>query len=112
MKGGTEGGIRAGRVTPNLLDHVSIPSEVGPIPLKQLAVVTARTAQLLTVKPFDEKAVDVIFNALKDLELDVIPRVENKMIMLPLAKPSVEQRNALIKSAKDRAEKAKVVSRC
>lgn len=104
-------GLRAGRVTPALLDKVTFNYYGSPSPIKYGATVTVLSPTDLQVKPFDPGTVKDILGGLNKANLGCNISQNGSSIILKFPAPSEERRQDLIKQAKKYAEDAKVAIR-
>lgn len=104
-------GLRAGRVTPGLLDKVTFDMYGSQSPIKYGATVTVLNATDLQVKPFDPSTAKNILGALNKADLGCTVTQNGSMLILKFPAPSEERRQELIKQAKRYAEESKVAIR-
>src|SRR5690625_5314972 len=100
--------IRAGKATPTLLDGIKIDYYGSLTPLNQLATVTAPEPRMLVVQPYDRSSIESIEKAIMTSNLGLNPNNDGILIRIPLPMLSEERRKALVKHAKEVAEKARV----
>ena len=101
-------GIRTGRASTGLIDHVRVDYYGSPTPVNQLATVSAPDATSIIIKPFDPSSVKDIVKALtiSDLNLPVNP--DGKVIRLSIPPLSEERRKQIVVQVKNCGESAKV----
>jgi len=101
-------GIRTGRASTGLIDHVRVEYYGTPTPVNQLATVSTPDATSILVKPFDPSSVKDIVKALtvSDLNLPVNP--DGKVIRLTIPPLSEERRKQIVVQVKNCGEQAKV----
>lgn len=104
-------GIKSGRATPGLVEHIKVDYYGSPTPLKQIANIGAPEPAMLVIKPFDPSACAEIEKAIHKSDLGITPQSDGKMIRLPVPSLSQEQRKKYVKLAKDKAEAQKVAMR-
>ena len=107
-------GVRTGRASPGLLDHVKIKVTAygdAPMDLKALATVSAPEATLLVVKPFDPTTLKDIERGLQEADLGINPQSDGKVIRLPVPPLSGERRKQIAGQVKKMAEAQKVTLR-
>ena len=105
------GTLRAGRVSPGLLDKVIVNVYDSNMPLKHVASITVASATDLVVKPFDPPTAKDILSGLNKADLGCNPVVNGGAIMLKFPAPSEDRRQELIKQCKKYAEDGKVALR-
>jgi len=58
------GGVRTGRATPSLVEHLVVDYYDTPTPLKQLASISVPEARLIVIQPWDRTAMQAIEKAI------------------------------------------------
>jgi ribosome recycling factor len=101
-------GIRTGRATPALVDHLTVEYYGAPTPLKQVASISCPDPRLIVIKPYDVSALQGIEKAIQKSNLGINPQNDGKLIRLAIPPLSEERRKQMAKMAKDQVEKAKV----
>ena len=104
-------GIRTGRATTALVDHVKVDYYGSPTDLKSLAAISVPEASKIVVKPFDPQVKNEICNALKAGDLGLNPQIDGDMITMNVPPPSAERRKQLVNQVKKMAEEARVAIR-
>ena len=104
-------GLRTGRATPALVDHLRVDYYGSPTPLKQLATIHAPEAQLLTVQPFDKSSIGTIERSIMQSDLGLTPSNDGQVIRLAFPQLTAERRKELVKVVKHRSEDARVAVR-
>ena len=104
-------GIRTGRATTALVDHVKVDYYGSPTDLKSLAAISVPEASKIVVKQFDPQIKNEICNALKSGDLGLNPQVDGDMITMNVPTPSAERRKQLVNQIKKMAEEARVAIR-
>jgi ribosome recycling factor len=100
--------IRAGRATPAMLDNVKVDYYGSMTPLNQVASVSAPQADLLVVQPYDRNALNDIERAIMKANLGLNPSNDGEKIRIPIPPLSEERRKELARTARERAEEAKI----
>lgn len=100
--------IRTGRATPGMLDHLKVDAYGEKMPLKALASVTVRDAQLLVVTLFDAGLIDKVISCIEKSPLQLNPRKEGNDIFVPIPTPTGEMLVAMAKMCKSEGEDAKI----
>jgi ribosome recycling factor len=101
-------GLRGGRATPALVDHIRVEYYGSPTPLKALATISTPEADMIVIKPFDPASLKDIDKAIKSSDLSIAPIIEGKFIRLNIPPLSEERRKQLAQQAKKSGELAKV----
>lgn len=103
--------LRTGRAHPGLLDSIRVDYYGAITPLAQMATVSTPEARLLTVKPWDQKAVQIVEKAIRDSGLGLNPQTDGSLIRVPVPPLSEERRREMTKLAKKCGEECKVAIR-
>src|ERR1700694_4905254 len=96
--------IRTGRASPALVDHLRVDYYGAPTPINQLATVTAPEARLLTIQPWDRKALGPIEKAIQKSDLGLNPSNDGAVIRLAIPQLSEQRRKELSKLVQKRVE--------
>lgn len=104
-------GLRTGRASPSLLEHVKVNAYGSLMPLNQLASVNAPEARLLAVSVWDASLAPHVEKAIREAELGLNPSTEGAVIRIPMPELSQERRKELVKVAAKYSEQAKVAVR-
>lgn len=103
--------LKAGRANPSLLDRISVEYYGTVTPLNQLANIATPEARVLTISPWDAKAIPSIEKAILKSDLGINPSNDGKMIRLVVPQLTEERRKDLVKVIKKLGEDAKVAIR-
>ncbi|AZL15078.1 ribosome recycling factor [Rickettsiales endosymbiont of Stachyamoeba lipophora] len=101
-------GLRTGRASANLLDHIVVEAYGDRLPIAQLATVTVSDARMLTVQVWDKTAVKSVEKAIANADLGLNPSSEGQLIRIPLPPLSEDRRKELVKVSYKYAEESKV----
>ncbi len=101
-------GLRTGRASPALIEHVPVACYDSSSPLQQVAAIHSPEPQVLVVQPWDPSLVKDVEKALQQSALGITPVVDGKIIRLPFPPMTQERRQELTKLVKDKGEQAKV----
>lgn len=101
---------RIERISPALLDNVRVEEHGERHPLQSYATVTVSGTDALSVNIFDISAVKAVEKAIRDnLDLNLNPtRVDEMTLRVPVPRPDMQTRTALVKKASDLAENSRV----
>ncbi|HUO60406.1 MAG TPA: ribosome recycling factor [Candidatus Acidoferrales bacterium] len=88
---------RTGRASVHLLDTVQVEAYGSPMPLNQVANVSAPEPQLLTVQPWDVSLIGAIEKAIRSAELGLNPMNDGKLIRVPVPALTEERRKEMVK---------------
>ncbi len=101
-------GIRTGRASLSLLDHILIDYYGTPTPIKQAANLAVPEGRLITIQPWDAAHIKEIERAIVSSDLGLTPSNDGKLIRLPIPPLSEERRKDLVKLSKKYGEETKV----
>ena len=104
-------GLRTGRPSPALLDHVRVDAYGSPMPLNQVASVSVPDPRTLLIKPFDPSLCPSIEKAILKSDIGITPASDGKSVRLAIPMMSQEQRDKMTHRVKDLAEQARIVVR-
>ncbi len=104
-------GLRTGRASAALLDHIQVEAYGSFMPLNQVGTVGVPEPRLLTVKAFDKSTVKAIEKAIANAGLGLNPASDGDLIRVPIPDLSQERRVELTKIARKYGEEAKVAVR-
>ena len=104
-------GIRTGRASPALVEHVMIMYYETPTPLKSIASISVPENSQILIKPFSPQDLKAIERGISDSKLNLTPHSDGKTLRLMLPAMSQELRIKMVASCKGIAETAKVALR-
>ena len=104
-------GIRAGRASAGVLDHLSVEYYGVPTPINQLANVSTPEPRLLIVQPYDKTLLKDIAKAIMTSDLGINPQNDGVVIRLVFPPLTEERRKEIGKNIYKYAEEAKVAIR-
>lgn len=104
-------GLRTGRATPALVEHLRVEYYGSPTPLRQLAQINTPDPQSILIRPFDQGCLKEIEKAIRSSDLGMAPNNDGKMIRLQVPPMSGEQRQKMAARIKKSGEDAKVSCR-
>lgn len=104
--------LRTGRANAAILDGVTVEAYGQPMPLIQLAGVTAPEAQLLQITPFDVNNIEAISKAIRDNQtLGLNPSDDGRIIRVPIPALTEERRRELAKQIGQKQEECLIALR-
>lgn len=103
--------IRTGRATPALVDHIKVEYAGVPTPLNQLASISTPRVRLLVIQPWDKGSIHSIEKAILKSDLGLNPINDGNVIRINIPPLTEERRQELIKVARGKVEKEKIVMR-
>ncbi len=103
--------IRAGKVSPTMLDGITIEYYGAPTPINQVANITVQDARTLTIQPWERNMLALIDRAIMGANIGVTPQNDGVQIRLFMPPLTEERRRELFKKASGEGEQAKVAIR-
>jgi ribosome recycling factor len=103
--------IRTGRASVSLLDGLRVQYYGSFVPLNQVASVAVPESRLITIQPWDIKAIGEIEKAVLKSELGLTPVNDGKIIRINIPPLTEERRRDLVKVIKKMAEESRVALR-
>ena len=104
-------GVRTGRASPALVEHVQVEYYGSPTPLKSIAAISVPEATQLMIKPFSPQDMKAIERAINDSKLGLTPHSDGKTLRLILPPMSQERRTQMVGQTKEMGERAKIAIR-
>ncbi|HJP95883.1 MAG TPA: ribosome recycling factor [Candidatus Saccharimonadales bacterium] len=97
--------VRTGRAHASMLDGVMVTAYGSPMPLIQVANVTAPEAQLLQITPFDPSNLQAIASAIRDNPtLGLNPSDDGRVVRVPIPALNEERRREYVKVLNGKVE--------
>ncbi|MGQ9864252.1 MAG: ribosome recycling factor [Bacteroidia bacterium] len=103
--------IRAGKVTPAILDPLRVDYYGNATPLRQVANISVSDARTLMVQPYEPKLVKVIEKAISEANIGANPQSQGNQIRVTFPPLTEERRKQLIKQVKEIAEEGRIAIR-
>jgi ribosome recycling factor len=104
-------GLRSGRASTNLLEHVMVEAYGSMMPINQCGSVSVPEPRMLTVTVWDASISKAVEKAIRDGGLGLNPIAEGTVIRVPVPQLTEDRRKELIKVAAKYAEEARVAIR-
>jgi ribosome recycling factor len=104
-------GIRTGRASTGLVEHIKVDYYGSPTELRQLATISTPDATLIIIKPFDPGSVKDIEKAIFASDLGITPNSDGRIIRLAVPPLSIERRSQIAGQLKKMAEACRVAIR-
>jgi ribosome recycling factor len=104
-------GFRTGRASTHLVDKIHVEYYGVSTPLNQMAAISTPEARLITIRPWDLKAIGPIEKAILASDVGLNPSNDGQLVRLVVPQLTEERRKDLIKLAQKRVEEAKVAIR-
>lgn len=104
--------LRTGRANASMLDGVMVEAYGTPMPLNQVANITAPEAQLLQITPFDPNNLQAICVAIRDNQsLGLNPSDDGRIVRVPIPSLTEERRREISKQVGVKLEDTMIVMR-
>lgn len=101
--------LRTGRAHTSLVEDIMVECYgEAPMPLKNVAALSAPDARLIVIQPWDPDIIPTIEKAIMTSEVGITPNVDGKIIRLVLPEMSSSRREELVKALGKRLEETKV----
>ena len=104
-------GIRTGRASPALVEHLRVDYHGVATPLNQLAGISTPEARLIVIQPWDRAAMGPIEKAILKSDLSLTPANDGRVIRLPIPQLTEERRKDLVRLVRKRVEEGRVAVR-
>jgi ribosome recycling factor len=105
------GGLRTGKASPSLVDHVQVDYYGAPTRLRDIAGISTPEPRLIVIKPHDPSSFAAIEKAILAANIGVTPINDGRVIRIPIPELSEERRKDLMKVAKRMSEETRVAIR-
>lgn len=105
------GGLRTGRASASLLEHVQVEAYGSTMPLSQCGNVSVPEPRLLSVKVYDKTLVKAVEKAIANAGLGLNPAADGDVVRVPIPDLSQERRAELAKVARKYGEETRVAIR-
>ncbi len=99
--------IRTGRATVSMLDGIKVEYYGSLVPLNQVGAINVVSADMLVIKPWEQKMFPVVEKAIRSANLGFNPINDGKQIKVPVPPLSEERRKELVKKVKMYLEERK-----
>lgn len=100
-------GLRTGRASVSLLDHVQVEAYETIMPLNQVASLSVPEPNLIVVQPFDASLVGAVDRAIQKANLGLNPMVDGKILRVPIPALTEERRKDMSRMVHKYAEDAR-----
>jgi ribosome recycling factor len=105
------GGVRSGRATSGLVEHLKVDVYGSEMELRQLAGLSVPEARLLVIAPYDKTSLAAIEKAIQASDLGITPSNDGNVIRLAFPPLTEERRKELVKVVRHKAEEGRVAIR-
>lgn len=103
--------IRTGRAVPAIVEKIKVEYYGSEVPMQQVAGFHVPEPRVLVISPYDKTAIKAIEKAIQHSDLGVNPSNDGVVIRLTFPELTQERRKEYVKTAKHKAEEARVAVR-
>jgi ribosome recycling factor len=101
-------GVRTGRASTSIVDHLVVEAYGSPMPLNQLAGISVHEGHQIVIQPWDRGVLTAIEKAIIKSDIGLVPNVDSSVIRLNIPPLTEERRKDLVKQIHKRMEEARV----
>ncbi|MGD0123319.1 MAG: ribosome recycling factor [Candidatus Limnocylindrales bacterium] len=101
-------GVRTGRASTSIVDHLVVEAYGSPMPLNQLAGISVHEGHQVVIQPWDRGVLTAIEKAIIKSDIGLVPNVDSSVIRLNIPPLTEERRKDLVKQVHKRMEEARV----
>ena len=100
--------LRTNRVSTSIVENIKVECYGEMMPMREVGVITAAEATLLTIQPWDKAIIPEIEKAIKNSDVGITPANDGAVIRLQFPNMSAQRRDELIKLLSKKTEDARV----
>ena len=89
------GGVRTGRASITILDHVHVDAYGTKMPINQVATLSVPEPTLIVAQPFDPSLMGAVEKAIRTSDLGLNPANDGKVVRIPIPSLTEERRKEL-----------------
>ncbi len=101
------GGVRTGRATVTILDHVHVDAYGTKMPINQVATLSVPEPTLIVAQPFDPSLMGAVEKAIRASDLGLNPANDGKVVRIPIPTLTEERRKELSRHVHKLAEEGR-----
>jgi ribosome recycling factor len=101
-------GIRTGRASTSIVDHLLADAYGSPMAINQLAGISVPEAHQIVISPWDRGTLQAIEKAILKSDIGLVPNVDGSVIRLNIPPLTEERRKDLVKQMHKRMEEARI----
>ncbi|MDR2158183.1 MAG: ribosome recycling factor [Holosporaceae bacterium] len=105
------GGLRTGRASVTILDHIMVEAYGNKVPIQQVGTVSTPEARMLTIQVWDSSLVKPTELAIRNSQLGLSPIIDGQLIRIAIPDLSEERRKEICKLAGKYAEQTRIAIR-
>jgi ribosome recycling factor len=103
--------IRAGKANPQMIEGIVVDYYGSPMPINQVANISATDARTLTIQPWEKNMLQPIERSIINANIGITPQNDGNLIRLFLPPLTEERRKELVKKCQAEGEHSKVAIR-
>jgi ribosome recycling factor len=100
-------GVRTGRASTSLLDHVHVEAYGSKMPMNQVATLSVPEPTLIVAQPFDPALLAAVERAIRVSDLGLNPANDGKVVRIPIPSLTEERRKELSRLVHKMAEEGR-----
>lgn len=104
-------GIRTGRASPALVEHIKADYHGVLTPINQMASISVPEAKMILIQPWDRSSIRSIEKAILTSDLGLNPTSDSNVIRIPIPPLTEERRKELTRAVHKRLEEARIAIR-
>ena len=104
-------GLRTGRASANMIDHVTVDAYGSKMPIEQVGTISVPEPRTISIQVWDKGLVISVEKAIQDAGLGLNPQSDGQLIRIPVPELNEERRQELIKIAGKYTEQSKIAVR-
>ena len=101
-------GVRTGRASTSIVDHLMVEAYGSPMALNQLAGISVHEGHQVVIQPWDRAVLTAIEKAIIKSDIGLVPNVDSSVIRLNIPPLTEERRKDLVRQVHKRIEEARV----
>src|SRR4030043_1043442 len=104
-------GIRTGRASPALVEHIKADYHGVLTPINQMASISIPDAKMILIQPWDSSSIRSIEKAILTSDLGLNPITDSRVLRIPIPPLTEERRKELTRAVHKRLEDARIALR-
>ena len=100
-------GLRSGRASTSLLEHVTVEAYGAEVPLNQVATLSVPEPTLLVAQPFDPSLLSALEKGIQKANLGLNPASDGKVLRVPIPPLTEERRKDMSRMVHKQAEEGR-----
>ena len=100
--------LRTGRASAALIENIMVNCYGTMMPMKQVGMINAPEARMLTVQVYDRNAVDAVVKAIHQADLGLNPASDGNLVRISVPALNEERRKEMVKALNKMAEENRV----